>query len=136
MKRTRVRFPPPPPISKEKLSSCRRSCSAPKTRIRAPEPVRIQGFAREAAGGGTERRLVFWRSDDEVQCLRVDGVRAALDAREVDLYAGVQEVVLPKLNERDVAEIAPNLRRGMDFCFVDTMDELLERALVKAEATD
>jgi len=44
-------------ISKAKLSSCRRSCGSPKTRIRAPEPVRIQGFAREAAGGGTERRL-------------------------------------------------------------------------------
>ncbi len=51
--------------------------------------------------------------------------------------AGVEEVVLPKLNERDVAEIAPNLRRGIVFRFVDTMDELLERALVEpVDASD
>jgi ATP-dependent Lon protease len=43
--------------------------------------------------------------------------------------AGVKTVVLPKLNERDLAEIADDLKRGLSFRFVEHLDEVLELAL-------
>jgi len=43
--------------------------------------------------------------------------------------AGLFEVVLPKDNEKDLAEVPENLRNEMNLHFVDTMDEVLQVAL-------
>jgi ATP-dependent Lon protease len=43
--------------------------------------------------------------------------------------AGIFEVILPKDNEKDLADIPENLRNAMKLQFVDTMDEVLRIAL-------
>ena len=43
--------------------------------------------------------------------------------------AGLFEVILPKDNEKDLAEVPENLRSSMKLHFVDTMDQVLEIAL-------
>jgi ATP-dependent Lon protease len=43
--------------------------------------------------------------------------------------AGIFEVILPKDNEKDLADIPENLREAMKLRFVDTMDEVLQIAL-------
>ncbi|MGP0017342.1 MAG: endopeptidase La, partial [Candidatus Sulfotelmatobacter sp.] len=43
--------------------------------------------------------------------------------------AGLFEVILPKDNEKDVAEVPENLRSAMKLHFVDTMDQVLAIAL-------
>src|SRR5260370_300514 len=46
--------------------------------------------------------------------------------------AGLFEVILPKENEKDVAEVPENLRSAMKLHFVDTMDQVLAVALESA----
>jgi len=43
--------------------------------------------------------------------------------------AGLFEVILPKDNEKDLAEVPENLRGAMKLHFVDTMDQVLQIAL-------
>jgi ATP-dependent Lon protease len=43
--------------------------------------------------------------------------------------AGLFEVVLPRDNEKDLAEVPENLRSAMKMHFVDTMDQVLSIAL-------
>jgi ATP-dependent Lon protease len=43
--------------------------------------------------------------------------------------AGLFEVILPRDNEKDVAEVPENLRSAMKLHFVDTMDQVLQIAL-------
>ena len=43
--------------------------------------------------------------------------------------AGLFEVILPKDNEKDLAEVPENLRKEMKMHFVDTMDQVLKVAL-------
>jgi ATP-dependent Lon protease len=43
--------------------------------------------------------------------------------------AGIDTVLLPKRNEKDLEDVPEPVRRGMRFVFVETMDELLEHAL-------
>jgi len=43
--------------------------------------------------------------------------------------AGLFEVILPKDNEKDVAEVPENLRNAMKMHFVETMDQVLQIAL-------
>jgi ATP-dependent Lon protease len=43
--------------------------------------------------------------------------------------AGIRRIVLPRLNRRDLAEIADDLKADVDFRFVDTMAEALDVAL-------
>ncbi|MGH3426491.1 MAG: S16 family serine protease, partial [Mycobacteriales bacterium] len=45
--------------------------------------------------------------------------------------AGLFEVILPKDNEKDVAEVPENLRSAMKLHFVDTMDEVLKIAFAQ-----
>jgi len=45
------------------------------------------------------------------------------------LRAGVFEAILPKANEKDVAELPDNIKNSMKLHFVDTMDEVLTLAL-------
>ncbi len=44
--------------------------------------------------------------------------------------AGVEQILLPKLNERDLAEVPEALSKGLSFTFVEHMDEVLEKALL------
>ncbi len=43
--------------------------------------------------------------------------------------AGIHTVILPRRNERDLEDIAPELRQELEFVFVDTVDEVLSHAL-------
>ena len=43
--------------------------------------------------------------------------------------AGIKVVVLPSRNKVDLEEIAPDLIKGIDFCYVDRVDEVLNIAL-------
>src|SRR6201998_4610709 len=45
------------------------------------------------------------------------------------LRAGIFEAILPRANEKDVAEMPDNLKKAMKLHFVDTMDEVLALAL-------
>jgi ATP-dependent Lon protease len=45
------------------------------------------------------------------------------------LRAGIFEAILPKPNEKDVAELPDNIKNSMKLHFVDTMDEVLALAL-------
>ena len=50
--------------------------------------------------------------------------------------AGLFEVILPKDNEKDLAEVPENLRSAMKLHFVDTMDQVLQIALESPAARD
>ena len=43
--------------------------------------------------------------------------------------AGIHTVILPRRNERDLEDIAPEMRQELDFVFVDTVDQVLTAAL-------
>lgn len=43
--------------------------------------------------------------------------------------AGVKTVILPKANEKDLQELAPEVRRGLEFIPVESMDQVLDLAL-------
>jgi len=58
--------------------------------------------------------------------LPIGGVKEKLLAAH---RAGLFEVILPKDNEKDLAEVPENLRNEMNLHFVDTMDEVLQVAL-------
>jgi ATP-dependent Lon protease len=45
------------------------------------------------------------------------------------LRAGIFEAILPRANEKDVAELPENIKNSMKLHFVDTMDEVLAMAL-------
>jgi len=45
--------------------------------------------------------------------------------------AGIRHIILPRKNEKDLAEIPEELRKEMTFYFVDSMDQVLELALRK-----
>lgn len=43
--------------------------------------------------------------------------------------AGIKTVILPKQNTKDLDEIPDHIKAGLDFCFVDRVDEILAKAL-------
>jgi ATP-dependent Lon protease len=49
--------------------------------------------------------------------------------------AGLREVILPKMNEKDLREIPAEVRTNMVFTFVATMDEVLRLAMLPAVAS-
>jgi len=49
--------------------------------------------------------------------------------------AGVKRIVLPRLNERDLHEVPPELRKGLTFHFAEDMREVLDIALMKKART-
>jgi len=51
----------------------------------------------------------------------------ALAARRM----GIKTVIVPTKNDKDVKELPANVRRGMQFVYVDHMDKVLDVALVK-----
>ena len=44
--------------------------------------------------------------------------------------AGITTVLVPKKNEKDVEEIAPEIKKGLHIVFVENMEEVLANALV------
>ena len=60
------------------------------------------------------------------QVLPIGGLKEkALAAQRAE----IRRVIAPKRNEPDVSELPPHLLKGMEFVFVDTVDEVLEAAL-------
>jgi ATP-dependent Lon protease len=58
--------------------------------------------------------------------LPVGGIKEkVLAARQ----AGIKTIILPKKNEKDLADIDPPLREGIEFRFVQKMDEIIPIAL-------
>ena len=47
--------------------------------------------------------------------------------------AGIKTLLLPKENKRDYTEIPENVRQNLDFIWVEHLDEVLEKALIKGE---
>lgn len=47
--------------------------------------------------------------------------------------AGVKKVLLPKDNMKDIDELPQNVRKELEFRSIETIDEVLEEALVKEE---
>jgi ATP-dependent Lon protease len=45
------------------------------------------------------------------------------------LRAGIFEIILPRANEKDIAEMPDNIKKAMKLHFVDQMDEVLALAL-------
>jgi len=50
--------------------------------------------------------------------------------------AGVKEIILPKLNEKDLKELPDFVRHGVKFRLVETMDEVLQFALKPSESRE
>ena len=46
-----------------------------------------------------------------------------------DRHAGIKTVLIPKDNEKDLAEIPENAKKGLEIVPVSTVDEVLARAL-------
>jgi len=59
--------------------------------------------------------------------LPIGGLKEKLLAAQ---RAGVFEVILPKANEKDIADLPEALKKAMKLHFVDQMDEVLKIALV------
>ena len=58
--------------------------------------------------------------------LAIGGLKEKLLAA---LRAGIFETILPRANEKDIAELPDNIKNSMKLHFVDTMDEVLALAL-------
>ena len=58
--------------------------------------------------------------------LAIGGLKEKLLAA---LRAGIFEVILPRANEKDIAELPDNIKKAMKMHFVDQMDEVLALAL-------
>lgn len=61
--------------------------------------------------------------------LAIGGLKEKLLAAKT---AGIETVLVPKENEKDVDEIADEIKSGMEIHFVETMDEVIERAFAKS----
>jgi ATP-dependent Lon protease len=58
--------------------------------------------------------------------LAIGGLKEKLLAA---LRAGIFEIILPRANEKDIAELPDNIKKAMKLHFVDQMDEVLKLAL-------
>jgi ATP-dependent Lon protease len=63
------------------------------------------------------------------KALEIGGVKEKVLAA---YRAGLREVILPKLNEKDLRDVPPEVRANMLFTFVSTMDDVLRVALLPA----
>ena len=62
------------------------------------------------------------------QVLPIGGLKEKLLAA---LRGGMKTVLIPQDNEKDLAEIPDNIKRGLEILPVSTVDEVLNKALVK-----
>jgi ATP-dependent Lon protease len=61
--------------------------------------------------------------------LPVGGIKAKLLAA---LRAGVETVLLPKRNEKDLVEVPEEVRNALEIILVDAVEDAIERALEAA----
>lgn len=61
--------------------------------------------------------------------LPIGGLKEKLLAAKT---AGITTVLVPKENEKDVAEISGEIKSGMEICFVSAMDEVIPLAFARA----
>jgi ATP-dependent Lon protease len=47
------------------------------------------------------------------------------------LHSGLKTVLIPKDNEKDLADIPDNVKKGLDIIPVSTVDEVIENALLR-----
>jgi len=65
------------------------------------------------------------------QVLQVGGIKEkALAAKR----AGLKGVLLPERNAKDLEDVPEEIRQGLDFKFIRSVDEISELALVQEEA--
>ena len=50
--------------------------------------------------------------------------------------AGINKVIIPKENEKDIEEIPANVKKAFEFILVDNMDPVIEHALFRGEGSD
>jgi ATP-dependent Lon protease len=43
--------------------------------------------------------------------------------------AGIRNIILPKLNEKDLEEVPESIKENMDFKFIEKMDEAINISL-------
>lgn len=60
--------------------------------------------------------------------LAIGGLKEKMLAAKM---AGITTVLVPAQNEQDVAEIPKEIKNGMEICYVDTMQEVIEKAFAK-----
>jgi ATP-dependent Lon protease len=60
--------------------------------------------------------------------LPIGGVKEKLLAAH---RAGIKNIILPKENEKDLQDIPQDILESMKVCLVETMDEVLQMALVR-----
>jgi len=60
--------------------------------------------------------------------LPVGGIKSKVLAA---LRAGINTVILPSYNSKDIEEIPKQIRKKMKFIYVDTVDEVIKTALMK-----
>ena len=58
--------------------------------------------------------------------LPVGGIKMKLLAAH---RAGLKTVILPRRNEKDLEELSQEVREGLNIVLVETIDEVLEKAL-------
>ncbi|MCD8039844.1 MAG: endopeptidase La [Lachnospiraceae bacterium] len=61
--------------------------------------------------------------------LAIGGLKEKLLAAKM---AGIKTVLVPKENERDVAELAGEIKADMEICFVESMDEVIQKAFAES----
>ena len=65
------------------------------------------------------------------EVLAIGGLKEKLLAAQA---AGIRAVLLPKLNRRDLAEVPDSARQALTLTLVESMDEVLQRALLPGRA--
>ena len=48
--------------------------------------------------------------------------------------AGMKTILIPKENEKDMEEISKEIKGGLEFYFVESMDEVVKHAFVESES--
>ena len=64
---------------------------------------------------------------------RVLGIGGLKEKAMAAHRAGIKTLILPKRNKKDLVDIPPKVRRDMKFHFVESMDAVLDQALLSRE---
>ena len=60
--------------------------------------------------------------------LAIGGLKEKLLAAK---NAGIATVIVPKKNEKDLEEISPEIKKGLEILYAETMEEVLKTAMGK-----
>jgi hypothetical protein len=95
-------------------------------------------LAAVLAPGFAPERVAIVRGTDRVPRGgpgRVEHVHRLAPGRLAAHRAGLRDVILPRGNERDLRDVPDDVREGIEFHFVDRMDEVVELALFNGKET-